>query len=79
MLRDAAISLSLANLCFIKAWGKMLSGAGAYFNEFPIAYAGILLDVLVLALVFFAGITLARRTGSALLKKPRTGVSCSRS
>jgi hypothetical protein len=69
MLRDAAISLSLANLCFMKVWGKMLTGAGAYFNEFPIAYAGILVDVLLLALVFFAGISLARRTGSALLTK----------
>jgi hypothetical protein len=69
MLRDAAISLSLANLCFIKVWGKMLSGAGAYFNEFPIAYAGIIVDVLILALVFFGGIQLARRTGNALLAK----------
>jgi hypothetical protein len=69
MLRDAAISLSLANLCFIKVWGKMLSGAGAYFNEFPIAYAGIIVDVLILALVFFAGIQLARRTGNALLAR----------
>lgn len=69
MLRDAAISLSLANLCFMKVWGKMLSGAGAYFNEFPIAYAGVLLDVLLLAAVFFAAITIARRTGSALVTK----------
>ena len=69
MLRDAAISLSLANLCFMKVWGKMLSGAGAYFNEFPIAYAGVLLDVLILALVFFAGIRIARRTSNAILAK----------
>jgi len=69
MLRDAAISLSLANLCFLKVWGKMLSGAGAYFNEFPIAYAGILFDVLVLALVFFTGIAIARRVSNTLLSK----------
>jgi hypothetical protein len=65
MLRDAAISLSLANLCFVKVWGKALSGAGAYFTEFKIAYGAIILDVLLLATIFFAGITLVRR-----LRKP---------
>jgi hypothetical protein len=53
----------------MKVWGKMLSGAGAYFNEFPIAYAGVLIDVLLLAVVFFAGITATRRFGNALLTK----------
>jgi hypothetical protein len=65
MFRDAAISLSLANLCFVKVWGKALSGAGAYFTEFKIAYGAIVLDVLVLATIFFVGITLVRR-----LRKP---------
>ena len=66
MLRDAAISLSLANLCFVKVWGKALSGAGAYFNEFRIAYAGIMVDVLLLAILFLVGITIARRVGKSL-------------
>ena len=61
MLRDAAISLSLANLCFVKVWGRALSGAGAYFSEFKIAYAGIMVDVLLVAILFLAGITIARR------------------
>lgn len=61
MLRDAAISLSLANICFIKVWGKALSGAGAYFTEFKIAYAAIMIDVLLLAAIFLAGITVTRR------------------
>ena len=65
MLRDAAISLSLANLCFVKVWGKALSGAGAYFTEFRIAYAAIMIDVLLLAIVFLAGITIARRIGKS--------------
>lgn len=68
MLRDAAISLSLANLCFVKVWGKALSGAGAYFAEFRIAYAAILLDVIVLALVLFIGAQLVRRTNNKFLK-----------
>jgi Sulfatase len=61
MLRDAAISLSLANICFVKVWSKALSGAGSYFNEFPIAYAGIIGDVLLLAVLFFVAITIVRR------------------
>jgi hypothetical protein len=67
MLRDGAISLSLANLCFVKVWAKLLSGAGAYFNDFPIAYASIIVNVLLLAVLFFAGITIARRLRSARL------------
>jgi hypothetical protein len=67
MLRDAAISLSLANLCFVKVWGKLLSGAGAYFTDFPIAYASVVADVLLLAVFFFLAITIVRRSHSALL------------
>jgi hypothetical protein len=68
MLRDAAISLSLANLCFVKVWGKALSGAGAYFAEFRIAYAAILLDVVLLALVFFIGARLVRANSNRFLQ-----------
>lgn len=67
MLRDAAISLSLANLCFVKVWARALSGAGAYFSEFPIAYTGIVFDVLLLAAIFLAGISLARIARQELL------------
>lgn len=70
MLRDAAISLSLANLCFVKVWGRALSGAGAYFNEFPIAYTSIALNVLLLAALFFTGITFARRARRAGKRLP---------
>ena len=69
MLRDAAISVSLANLCFIKVWGKALSGAGAYFTEFKVAYAAIMLDVLILSLLFLAGISIARRFQKPLVLK----------
>jgi Sulfatase len=69
MLRDAAVSLSLANLCFIKVWARVLSSAGAYFNEFPIVYAGIIVDVLLLAAVFFVSVRIARHTSSIFLVK----------
>jgi hypothetical protein len=69
MLRDAAISLSLANICFVKVWGKLLSGAGSYFTEFPIAYASIGVDVVLLAASLFAAITIVRRSRNTLLMK----------
>lgn len=74
MLRDAAISLSLANICFVKVWGKVLSGAGAYFNEFPIAFAGVIGDVLLLATVFFVAITFVRRSRKPALLATARGV-----
>jgi hypothetical protein len=73
MFRDAAISLSLANICFLKVWGKLLSGAGAYFTEFPIVYVSIIVDVLLLAAVLFAAITIVRRSGNTLLMKLARG------
>lgn len=69
MLRDAAISLSLANISFLKVWGKLLSSAGSYFTEFPIAYVSIIADVLVLAVVLFATIRIIRRSGNLLSMK----------
>ncbi|MGB9177713.1 MAG: sulfatase-like hydrolase/transferase [Pyrinomonadaceae bacterium] len=69
MLRDAALALSLANLCFVKVWSKLLSSAGSYFNETPIVYLSIVLDVLLLAAFFFIAATLVRRCGNATLAK----------
>jgi len=40
----------------------MLSSAGSYFNEFPIVYLSLILDVVLLASCFWIGITLVRRT-----------------
>jgi hypothetical protein len=62
LLRDAAISLSLANLCFVKVWSRVLSSAGSYFNEFPIVYVSLIADVVLLAACFWIGITLVRRS-----------------
>lgn len=62
MLKDAAISLSLANLCFVKVWSKLLSSNNSYFGEFLVVYASIILDVLLLALLIWVAITIARRS-----------------
>jgi len=69
LLRDAAISLSLANLCFVKVWSRVLSSAGSYFNEFPIVYASLIVDVVLLAACFWIGITLVRRSRFVFLAR----------
>jgi len=61
MLRDFVIALSLSNLCFIRAWDRLPVGARAYFADYPNPAAGALIDMLLLALLFFNGATLARR------------------
>jgi sulfatase-like protein len=74
MLRDATISLSLANLCFVKVWGRTLSGAGSYFSEFSGTYTSLVLDVLVLAGLFFVAATIVRLCRKqSLLKLARGG------
>ena len=59
MLRDLARSLSLANLCFITAWMKLLDPVYNIpsINE----YLSIIANVLLLALLFWTSVTLARR------------------
>jgi len=73
MLRDATISLSLANLCFVKVWGRTLSGAGSYFSEFSGTHASVVLDVLVLASLFFVAARIVRLSRKAALRKLARG------
>lgn len=63
MLKDFALSLSLANLCFIKVWRYFLSSAHRYFFISPahLVAAGIIADVILLTTIFFLCITLLRR------------------
>ncbi len=65
MRRDLAVALSLANLCFVPVWAQLLPGAyGHYFMKAPPSAAmnmGVLLSMLLLALLFWGGITIARR------------------
>ncbi|HEX8494145.1 MAG TPA: sulfatase-like hydrolase/transferase [Pyrinomonadaceae bacterium] len=73
-LKDALVALSLSSLCFISAW-QVLLNSGHYSYYFWQHYPGFTelialgLDVLLLALVFWLGITIVRRTGSKLLMK----------
>ncbi len=61
MLRDFVIALSLSNLCFIRAWGRLPIGARSYFSDYPNPAVGALVDMVLLSLLFFAVISVARR------------------
>lgn len=63
MLRDLARALSLANLCFIAVWATLIDPLYNIpgFNQ----YLSIIINVLLLALLFWTAITVARR-----LRKP---------
>lgn len=63
--KDAALALSLANLCFFKIWAQVLPGAyGHYFMKQPPSVSinlGVIASVLALAAVFWGAVTVARR------------------
>ena len=62
MLLDAVMSLSLANLCFIKTWSELLNSPIRRFNT----CLAIIINVLLLGGVVFGAITLARHSGKSL-------------
>ena len=61
-------SISLANLCFLGPWAELLDivsrNAFTVFNRFT--FEAMMLDVLLLSVVFWVTITLARRASSTL-------------
>ena len=69
-LKDAAKALSLANLCFIETWTKLLSDSTYWPARFaiysPNNYRAVILNVFVLAALFWASVTLARQSGNKL-------------
>ena len=75
MVKDLVIALSLANLCFISAWRQLIvpSSFSFYYHQktMPpqVEYAALVLDVLLLAALFFIGITLVRRSRSETVRK----------
>src|SRR3972149_1303247 len=76
--RDAVIALSLSNLVFFKVWAAYFySYHRPYFRQDVapgLDYLAILLDVLLLAALFWVGAQLARRSaGAALLPGARGG------
>jgi hypothetical protein len=69
MLRDLLIALSLSNLCFLRIWNELFNGKLTYYAQVsPTNHLlGVVLNVLLLALVFWTGAQLARRSGRPAL------------
>ncbi len=63
LLKDIAIAISLANLCFFRVWAELLNSSNHYFIKAPpyINFTAIFLNVLLLATVFWVLVTLVRR------------------
>lgn len=74
MLRDLLIALSLSNFCFLRIWNELFNGKLVYYAPLPPTHQllGVVLNVLLLALVFWTGAQLARRSQRpALLRVAR--------
>ena len=73
-VRDLAIGLSLANLCFITAWRSLLIPTSSFYyyhrKVLPpvVHYAGLIGVVVLLGILFFIAITLVRRSQSEVVK-----------
>src|SRR5207247_8472321 len=73
-LRDAVAALSLSNLCFISGW-QVLLNHGHYSYYYWKNYPGfteiiaLILDILLLAVLFWVGITVTRRLGTGAVAK----------
>jgi len=70
-LGDVLISVSLANLTFLNVWSLLL--ASPYYEATkpapPLRFIGFILNVLLLAAVYWVSITLIRRSGKPWLLK----------
>ncbi|HXF38778.1 MAG TPA: sulfatase-like hydrolase/transferase [Blastocatellia bacterium] len=71
LLKDAAIAVSLANLCFIVSWNDLLDSAPRdAFNVYNRnSFVTIILNVLLLAALFWFACTLARRSTNPIWLK----------
>jgi hypothetical protein len=69
MRRHAILALSLSNLCFFNAWREVLSPEGFsylyYWKQYPgyAALEALVINVLLVAILFYAGLNLLRRFG----------------
>jgi len=70
-IRDLLICLSLSNLTFLNVWNILVSAP--YYEATkpppPLRFMGFVLNVLFLGIIFWLGITLARRAGNPLWLK----------
>jgi hypothetical protein len=75
VVKDLAIALSLSNLCFVSAWRLLLIPSSFhyyYHQKTPppvVEYVAISLDVLLVAALFFIGITVTRRSRNEWVRK----------
>lgn len=69
MRRDGIVALSLANLCYMTAWSRLIAQSLdplAQFSRYNLSeYQAILINVPLLTAVFWTAITLARRSRRA--------------
>ena len=71
-IKDVITALSLSNLCFLAAWSSLLSPPdpkGYSLTEYSMLrnFVGLMLDVLLLAALFWASYAFARRRGQERL------------
>ena len=71
-LRDFIICLSLANLCFIMTFAEVtyINKDNSYLMKYPptlFSFVAIIINVLVFALIFWSGITIARRSKNPII------------
>jgi len=77
-LRDLIVAFSLANLCFIAAWRVLVNPLHysyyhwKYYPGFT-EYVALVIDVSVLAALFWGAATLARRSGRPALQRVARG------
>ncbi len=72
MLRNLAIALSLANLCFIEVWKNLLDPSLRFFTKFPPSpnnLVAILLNVCLLAALTWAALSLARPSSNVVSRR----------
>lgn len=75
MLKDFVLALSLSNLCFIAAWRSLLFPSSSFYyyhlKTLPATteYMALLLNVVLLATIFFLAIVLTRRSRKEWVKK----------
>jgi hypothetical protein len=70
MGRRFLIALSLSNLMFLRVWRELLNGKLAYYSKQPPngLVGGLLLNVVFVAVVFWAAAEIIERSGSSFLK-----------
>ena len=72
MLRNLAIALSLANLCFLEVWKNLLDPSVRFFTKSPPSpnnLVAILLNVCLLAALTWAALSLARPSSNVVSRR----------